>query len=328
MKMWSLVILSLTLLSVSGQKCRVLVMAGGGSAGSYEAGVLQGLTSLLQSDDIAYDVLTGISIGSINSLSFAQFPKGQEKQASDILMSLWLNLNGSSNVIKNWPGGVVEGITFRSGLYDTSPLLAFLTSNVQTAPARTVYMGSTSLNSGQFRTFTNLTSLSDWIKVAMTSSAIPGIFQTRSFDGDVFTDGNVVYSMDIFSGIKDCLDKVPSQSDIIVDMISCSQNNISPDTSNLQTLEVYQRAKDIHEYYGKLKHIAWALNAYPNVNYRYYFQPSKPLPLTSGLDFSKAGIEGAITIGYNDAEYAINNNLFLDDVLPILGNNEGMIYVS
>ena len=303
-------------------------MAGGGSAGSYEAGVLQGLTSLLQSDDIAYDVLTGISSGSINSLSFAGFPKGQEKQASDVLVSLWSNLNGSSNVMKDWPGGVVEGIVFRSGLYDTSPLLAYLTSTVQTAPARTVYMGSASLNSGQYKAFTNLTSLSDWIKVAMTSSAIPGIFQTRSFDGDVFTDGNVVYSMDIFSGIKDCLDKVPSQSDIIVDMISCSQNNISPDTSNLQTLEVYQRAKDIRDYYGKIKHIAWALNVYPNVNYRYYFQPSIPLPIPSGLKFPKDGIEGSISIGYNDAVHAVNNNIFLNDVLPILVNNEGTIYVS
>ena len=326
--MWSLLIVSLTLLSVSGQKCRVLVMAGGGSAGSYEAGALQGLTSLLQSDDIGYDVLTGISIGSINSLSFAQFPKGQEKQASDILMSLWLNLNGSSNVIKNWPGGVIEGLTFRSGLYDTSPLLAFLTANLQVAPTRTVYIGSTSLNSGQFRTFTNLPSLSDWIKVAMTSSAIPGIFPTRSYDGDVFTDGNVVYSMDIFSGIEECLQRVPSQADIIVDMISCTQNKISTDISNLQTLEVYQRGKDISDYYGKLKHIAWAINAYPDVNYRYYLQPSQPLPLTSGLDFSKAGIEGAISIGYNDAVFAVNNNIFLNDVLPVLGNNEGTIYVS
>lgn len=303
-------------------------MAGGGSAGSYEAGAIKGLTSLLQGEEIAYDVLTGISIGSINSLVFAQFPKGQEQLSSDAVQGLWLNLNGSSNVIKNWPGGVIEGITFRSGLYDTSPLLAYLTTTVKTAPTRTTIMGSTSLNSGLYRTFKNLNTLSDWLKVTMASSAIPGIFPTRTYNNDVFTDGNVVYSMDIFSGIEECLNRVPSESDIIVDMLSCTQNNLNVVTTDLKTLEVYQRGKDISDYYGKIKHVAWALNAYPNVNYRYYLQPSKPLPLTSGLDFSKTGIEGAIAIGYNDAVYAVNNNVYLDDVLPFLDNNQGTIYVS
>ena len=163
-------------------------------------------------------MLTGISIGAINSLVYAQFPKGQEQQASDAVQGLWLNLNGSSNVYKNWVGGVVQGITLRSGLYDSSPLLAYLTATVKKAPARTTIMGSTSLNSGLYKTFKNLSTLGDWLKVTMTSSAIPGIFPTRTYNNDVFTDGNVVYSMDIFSGIEECLTRVPSQSDIIVDM--------------------------------------------------------------------------------------------------------------
>ena len=64
------------------------------------------------------------------------------------------------------------------------------------------------------------------------------------------------------------------------------------------------------------------------MNYRYYFQPSQALPLTSGLDFTKARIEESIAIGYNDAVYAVNNGISLDDVLPFLNNDQGTIYVS
>ena len=52
------------------KSCKALSMSGGGSEGAYEAGGLWGLffnTPEDQRDKFAYDVVTGVSAGSINA---------------------------------------------------------------------------------------------------------------------------------------------------------------------------------------------------------------------------------------------------------------------
>ena len=57
--------------------CRALAMSGGGSRGAYEAGVLYGMYHTLNDkSDMEYDVVSGVSAGSINTLFAATFPKG------------------------------------------------------------------------------------------------------------------------------------------------------------------------------------------------------------------------------------------------------------
>ena len=54
-------------------------MSGGGSKGSYEAGVLFGLVNNDQDKSkYAYDVVTGVSAGSINSVAVSLFVPGDE----------------------------------------------------------------------------------------------------------------------------------------------------------------------------------------------------------------------------------------------------------
>jgi len=67
----------------------VLVLEAGGDRGSYQAGALRELVDLLPADEVAYDVVTGISVGSINGLVFSSFEKGKEKEAVDFLDSVW-----------------------------------------------------------------------------------------------------------------------------------------------------------------------------------------------------------------------------------------------
>ena len=47
-------------------KCRALVLSGGGDKGSYEAMAFKVWTELLSQEDMAYDVVTGVSAGSLN----------------------------------------------------------------------------------------------------------------------------------------------------------------------------------------------------------------------------------------------------------------------
>ena len=50
-------------------KCRALVLSGGGANGAWEAGVMWGLAHYGDAQDFYWDVHTGISAGSINTIS-------------------------------------------------------------------------------------------------------------------------------------------------------------------------------------------------------------------------------------------------------------------
>jgi len=51
--------------------CRALVMSGGGNNGAWEAGVIWGMLNYGDPADFAWDVVTGISAGSINTSALA-----------------------------------------------------------------------------------------------------------------------------------------------------------------------------------------------------------------------------------------------------------------
>ena len=63
----------------STKSCKALAMSGGGSKGSYEAGVLYGLVNNdPDKTNYAYDVVTGVSAGSINTVAVSLFAPGDE----------------------------------------------------------------------------------------------------------------------------------------------------------------------------------------------------------------------------------------------------------
>ena len=121
-----LLLLTVSLSLVSSQKCRALILSRGGAYGAYESGAISGLVASLPSVETSYDTVVGISAGSLNALGLSMYPVGQEAQAGKFIEQLWLNLNGSQNVIQNWPGEVVAGLTLKSGIFDTTPLYNYL----------------------------------------------------------------------------------------------------------------------------------------------------------------------------------------------------------
>ena len=106
--------------------CRALVLSGGGNNGAWEAGVFYGLVNYSNPEDYAYDVITGVSAGSINTLAFSGWEKGKEIELAQWLSDLWKDLK-TENVWQDWPiGGKVAGLTTKSGAIDNSPLLNYL----------------------------------------------------------------------------------------------------------------------------------------------------------------------------------------------------------
>ncbi len=53
--------------------CHALAMAGGGDRAAYEAGVIRGLVDNLAKEEVAYNVVTGISAGSTLTAAFSVY---------------------------------------------------------------------------------------------------------------------------------------------------------------------------------------------------------------------------------------------------------------
>ena len=56
--------------------CRALVLSGGGSNGAWETGVIYGFINNGNPSDFEWDVLSGVSAGSINTVALAGYPLG------------------------------------------------------------------------------------------------------------------------------------------------------------------------------------------------------------------------------------------------------------
>jgi len=111
--------------AASQDVCRAAVLSGGGNNGAWEVGVVWGLINYGVASDYAYDVISGVSAGSINAGAMAGWAVGDDVNMIQWVSDMWKNLK-SSDVWKDWSFGKVEGITIKGGAVDNSPLLGFL----------------------------------------------------------------------------------------------------------------------------------------------------------------------------------------------------------
>ena len=115
----------------AAEKCTALAMSGGGSKGSYEAGALWGLYYSdvnATADKYAYDVITGVSAGALNTACGAMFAPSDVENFIIFLSEKWQELT-RHDVYRNWRyDGPIHGIRKESGLFNTSFLFKFVQS--------------------------------------------------------------------------------------------------------------------------------------------------------------------------------------------------------
>ena len=107
-------------------KCRALALSGGANYGSWEVGVMWGLLHYGDPADFAWDVITGVSAGAINTAGTAVFETGDEVNMTEFLSDAWANLT-SQNIWVNWPEGPAKALVTEQGMLDTTPAVDFLT---------------------------------------------------------------------------------------------------------------------------------------------------------------------------------------------------------
>ena len=108
------------------RKWRALALSGGGALGAYEGAVFMGLVNNLPLEDVTYDVVVGVSAGALNTLGLSGFEPEDAENAAEFLFALW-NSIPQYKAFQMWPGGILEGLFFKSGIFDISPGIEWVT---------------------------------------------------------------------------------------------------------------------------------------------------------------------------------------------------------
>lgn len=289
------------------ETCLALSMEGGGSHGAFEAGSVWQLVNTLPAASVAYNVVTGISTGALNAGGVAQFAIGNEKPMADFLINTWLTLNGSGSIFKEWDGGLVEGILLQGGVYDNRPLIATLKKEYTYGINRNITIGATNLDTGIFQDFNESLGSANLLTAITCSACPPWYFPPTNFLGSTWVDGGCTINLDVFAAVERCLDVVSDQSQITVDMIYDSQCPVLPAETNMTTLDVFTRVRQIHNYDSQMWFYYNAVSAYPKVNYRYIIFPSAYMPGGEvPLVFNQTVLEFEVQLGKNDTANIIN----------------------
>lgn len=257
------------------KKCRALVLEGGGDRGAYQVGAIRGLVESMEAKESMYDVVSGVSIGSINAIGLSLFKKGDEDAATKWLIDLWHKM--SADVIySNWPGWIIEGAFFRKGLYNNTRFMDFLAEHVHRDTLyRKVVVGATNAQNGTFVRFTEKIGVKELMfDAARASSAFPGFFQSVEYKNMTLIDGGVLINLDIAGAIDRCKEIVTYEEDIIVDIVMCSGDVLNDvDVSKFNSIQMLKRYTEIATFQKTMVWITQGKSNFPRVNFRYIVSP-------------------------------------------------------
>ena len=219
--------------SNSDKKCRVLSLSGGGSKGAYEVGVIKSVVDTLSAPDNHYDVVSGVSVGAINTAALALFGEGEDEEMSEFLMNLWGNLT-NEDVWTTWntldPAYPIYG---EAGYLDVSPLYRYLLNIFKdNITKRRTFVSTVDAMSGSYVPFSlydepgaNKTSKEFKVCAVVGSASMPFIFPPRNmsqFGIDMqLIDGGSAWNNNMMTAINECMkiEGITEEQQIEVDII-------------------------------------------------------------------------------------------------------------
>jgi predicted patatin/cPLA2 family phospholipase len=281
--------------------CNILVLSGGGSHGAYQAGVIKNLTD----NNNNYDVITGISAGSLNAGYISLYEKEDIKTASNNLIEMWSKLtNDKVYNINLFPFN-------KQSVFDNTPLRNTLNDIISnfTLPKRNIIIGATSLTTGKQKIYTerNMKTNNDMTNILLSSTAIPIIFPPNFYDNDYLVDGGLFSNELIDPAIDRCI--ADNKNNIKIDVILCAKlidEILVDDIKNMGLGGLMSRTFDIldntyfnHELYSRceLSQKIYPMNIY---------LPNEPFPtniINFNPEYSKIMINMGIQNKYSLKHY-------------------------
>jgi NTE family protein len=177
------------------------VLAGGGSRGAVQVGMLGELISR----GIRADIVFGASVGAINGASYAGNPT---LQGFEHMKDVWRDVKGTDI----FPRGMFDGpwawFQKRPAVHPNTGLRRIIEEgldyeNLEDAVVP-IEVVTTSLTDGRERWITH----GPAVEAILASSAIPSIFPSVTIDGDVLVDGGVVNNVPISRALSAGFDRI------------------------------------------------------------------------------------------------------------------------
>lgn len=191
MKALAAAILASTVTAGPDGKCRVLAMRGGGIHGSFEVGVLKAFIDSLDPIDYRYDVLSGVSVGALNTGIMSIFEYGQEEDAVNFLESFYKDYL-VQDFWEFWRLAIIEPF-YKTSFVDVSKFHEII-HNIYDGKTlkRKISIQSVDLITGKVVIFDETVDRSIWEQVLFSSASIPAIFppvklgELKLVDGGTF----------------------------------------------------------------------------------------------------------------------------------------------
>jgi len=263
-----------------------------------------------QSGEAAYDVITGVGIGSHNAGIFSQYPKGQETAAASQLQNVWTNMK-ASNWYKNWLAGPVQGLLIEHGIYSTKAAQKWLAGTFTSAPQRYIQIGTVDANEAEYIPFNNFDGSLDaaTLQTAILASyATPGIFPYVNWNAETLIEGSQLKNLDIAGAIEQCRQLTGGDmTGVALDIVMFSSKDWKGiDVTGYNSLRMLLITLSMNSYRATMYDIQKAQWDYPDVNFRYLVAPSATLPSsTVPLGYSAAESAAMVSQGISDAQAAI-----------------------
>ena len=310
------------LLSQSPSKCRALALEGGGDAGSWQAGVIYGLVANLPGSEVEYDVISGVSVGSINGLYVSTFAKGDEQRMAEELLYRWGNLTQENIYTPWWNMSLSEILVFYDmpSAFDNSPLKQLMDDYMKDKKIqRKLSIGVTDATNVEPVTYDIDEFPNDNItQLVLESTAMPFFFPYKVYNGSIFMDGGVLLNVHVHSALRRCKELGYAEEDIIIDVILPTGYQIDKMYTNQSYtgFDMLERYIQIVKYKSALDDIVHATYDFKNVNFRHIIMPSEDLPVYAvPLAFNHDDMTYMIELGKQDAKKAIaNSNEILKDL--------------
>lgn len=291
-------------------RCRALVLGGGTDRGAFQAGAISGLISNLPYGEAQWDVVVGNGVGALNGLFVAVAPIGEELALNQTIYNWWISFKRKM-IYKPWFGGKIVGYYKKTGLFNSAPLKETIGSIFDGNFDRFYAVGVTDLVSAKYFIANNTLGNELLLSAIEASFDDDGTFPFVPYKTYQFVSGDLVYPVDLASGINACIHLGYSARNIYVDTVMVTEAKLPAYTvPGKSALQNGIRALTIRKYQRVFLKIKNTHDDFPHVNFRTL------IPLDAGTDvdtsypYSYSGkkeLEKEFRMGYNAAVKSLSS---------------------
>ena len=170
---------------------RAVVMSGGGSKGAFQVGALD---YLIHDQNLDFQVIAGVSTGSLNSVILSQASSFEELKKIHLqLKDLWFGIKSEDDIYSKRFLGKILLLVSKNSMYDPKPLLEMLRRNASpdkiARSRKELRIAAVSLETGNYCEVDQAQpNLLDW---TLASCSMPLFFPPVQIGREHYVDGGV-----------------------------------------------------------------------------------------------------------------------------------------